>query len=203
MVIAPVGSLVIRTCWAVMKAFKRRYEMNADQHGLDDQAYSSSYSKHARVPFADNNLLPLPDTVKDEEAIVLSDIACTGWHGVELGEVSGEEGRNNVAIWGMGPVGLMAARWALFRGAKKVVCIDNLPERLAKAAEIGCVPLDFSKEDVYETLKKHFTYGPDVGIDCVGFRYTKSWLHTVERAVNLETDGVDVVAEVLIVAAYL
>ncbi|KAJ3189748.1 hypothetical protein HDU85_000032 [Gaertneriomyces sp. JEL0708] len=159
--------------------------------------YEGLQAEYARVPFADINLLPLPESVSDEAAITLSDIACTGWHGTELGEVSAEEGKNNVAIWGMGPVGLMAARWAVHRGAKKVVAIDSVPERLEKAKSIGAIPLNYTKEDVFEGLKKHFQYGPDVGIDCVGFRYAKSLMHKVERALNLETDAVDVVAEVI------
>ncbi|KAI8826232.1 GroES-like protein [Fimicolochytrium jonesii] len=160
--------------------------------------YDGLQAEIARVPFANVNLLPLPDSVSDAHGIVLSDIACTGWHGVDLGEVSSAEGRNTVAVWGAGPVGLMAARWALHRGAKKVVVIDTVAARLEVARSIGCVPLDFAKEDVYETLMKHFPAnggGPDVAIDCVGFRYNKSYLHAIQRGLNLETDGVDVVAE--------
>ncbi len=40
-----------------------------------------------RVPFADIKLLPVPDSVKDEQVVMLSDIACTAWHGMELGEI--------------------------------------------------------------------------------------------------------------------
>jgi len=159
--------------------------------------YEGTQAEYVRVPFADNNVLPLPDNISDEKAMSLSDIACTSWHGTDLGEVSDKEGRNTVAIWGLGPVGLLAVQWAFVRGAKKVVAIDNVQARLDIAAKLGAVPLNFDKQDVYETLMKEFpvTKGPDVAIDCVGFRYNKSWLHAVQKKLNLETDSIDVVVE--------
>ncbi|KAJ3035640.1 hypothetical protein HDV00_003580 [Rhizophlyctis rosea] len=158
--------------------------------------YEGTQAEYVRVPFADLNVLPLPENISDDKALSLSDIACTSYHGTDLGEVSDKEGRNNVAIWGLGPVGLLAVQWAFVRGAKKVVAIDNVPERLAIAEKMGAVPLDFSKKDVYETLMKEFPgKGPDVAIDCVGFRYNKSWLTTIQKKLSLETDSLDVIAE--------
>lgn len=49
---------------------------------------------------ADNNLLKVPEGLRDEQVIFLSDILCTGWHANELARVG--EG-DNVAIWGAGP----------------------------------------------------------------------------------------------------
>ena len=57
-------------------------------------------------------------------------------------------------IFGAGPVGLMAAYSAVLRGASEVYVVDRVPERLAKAKEIGCTPIDFGKGDPVEQIKK-------------------------------------------------
>jgi threonine dehydrogenase-like Zn-dependent dehydrogenase len=53
----------------------------------------------------------------------------------------------SIVVFGAGPVGLMAAYSAVLRGASEVYVVDRVPERLAKAKEIGCTPIDFSASD--------------------------------------------------------
>ena len=48
----------------------------------------------------------------------------------------------------------MAAYSAILRGASEVYVVDRVPERLQKAKDIGCIPIDFSKEDAAEQIKK-------------------------------------------------
>jgi hypothetical protein len=61
---------------------------------------------------------------------MLSDVACTGWHGNEMASV--RQG-DQVAVWGAGPVGLMAGYLALrLRGAKRVIIIDNVKVRITE-----------------------------------------------------------------------
>ena len=62
------------------------------------------------MPFADLNCFPIPDDVPDEKALYMSDVLCTSLHSVVMGEV--QEG-STVAIWGLGPIGLMAVRWCV------------------------------------------------------------------------------------------
>lgn len=63
-----------------------------------------------------------------------SDIVCTGCHATELGRV--QEGQA-VAVWGCGPMGLVAQEWARYRGAAQVMAIDRIPTRLELAAGRG------------------------------------------------------------------
>ncbi|CAF5122176.1 unnamed protein product, partial [Rotaria sp. Silwood1] len=58
---------------------------------------------------------------------MLSDIACTAWHAMELGEV--KQGQT-VALWGRGPGGLIAIMCAKHRGVKRIIAIDHIPKRL-------------------------------------------------------------------------
>lgn len=59
-----------------------------------------------------------------------------------------------MAVFGAGPVGLMAAYSAILRGASDVFVIDRVAERLAKAKEIGAIPIDFSASDPVDQILK-------------------------------------------------
>jgi threonine dehydrogenase-like Zn-dependent dehydrogenase len=133
--------------------------------------YPGGQAEYVRVPFADYNALLLPPgTEHEEDFALLADIFPTGWHGVEL---SGFRPGESVAVFGAGPVGLMAAYSAVLRGASQVYVVDRVPERLAKAKEIGCIPIDFSKGDAAEQIKTA-RGGKEVdrGVDAVGYQAT-------------------------------
>ncbi|ASR00651.1 MULTISPECIES: glutathione-independent formaldehyde dehydrogenase [Streptomyces] len=131
--------------------------------------YPGGQAERLRVPFADFNCLKLPAGEEFEtDFVLLADIFPTGYHGCELAEVSPGE---SVAVYGAGPVGLMSAYSALLRGAAKVFVVDRVPERLAKAEEIGAIPIDFSKDDaVRQILDRTGGEGTDKGIDAVGYQ---------------------------------
>ncbi|KIM85569.1 hypothetical protein PILCRDRAFT_816765 [Piloderma croceum F 1598] len=133
--------------------------------------YQGGQAEYVKVPFADFNALKLPPGEEHEEDFaLLADIFPTGWHGVQLsGFLPGE----SIVIFGAGPVGLMAAYSAVLRGASEVYVVDRVPERLAKAKEIGCIPIDFGKGDPVEQIKK-MRGGKEVdrGVDAVGYQAT-------------------------------
>ncbi|MGP4015548.1 glutathione-independent formaldehyde dehydrogenase [Saccharopolyspora sp. 5N708] len=131
--------------------------------------YPGGQAEYLRVPFADFNCLKLPaDGSHEADFVLLADIFPTGYHACELARVSPGE---SVAVYGAGPVGLMAAYSALLRGAARVFSVDRVPERLAKAEEIGATPIDFSKGDPVEMIKEQTEgEGTDKGIDAVGYQ---------------------------------
>jgi len=131
--------------------------------------YRGGQAEFLRVPFADFNCLKLPPGPEHEDDFVLlADIFPTGYHGCELADVSPGE---SVAVYGAGPVGLMAAYSAFLRGAKKVFVVDRVPERLDKAREIGAVPIDFTAGNPVEQIKDQTGgEGTDKGIDAVGYQ---------------------------------
>jgi len=154
--------------------------------------YDGGQAEYLRVPYADNNCLVIPANIPDEKVLLLSDTMCTGWHGNELGGVTAGQ---TVAIWGAGPVGLMAAMWAKFRGAR-VIIIDKLAYRLQIAAiKLGCITIDASLVNVIETMRSICPAGPDVAIECVGFRFPESVVHKVERMLGAETDTPEVLTQ--------
>jgi glutathione-independent formaldehyde dehydrogenase len=131
--------------------------------------YTGGQAEYLRVPYADFNCLPLPPGTEHEaDYALLADIFPTGYHGCELADVSPGE---TVAVYGAGPVGLMAAYSAQLRGASRVFAVDRVPERLAKAREIGAIPIDFSRGDPVEQIHEQTGgEGTDKGIDAVGYQ---------------------------------
>jgi threonine dehydrogenase-like Zn-dependent dehydrogenase len=75
-------------------------------------------SEYVRVPFADTNLLAIPDELPDEKALFLSDIVPTALFGVQMGHVKKGD---TVGIWGLGPVGLLVAKWCQLMGASRII----------------------------------------------------------------------------------
>lgn len=127
--------------------------------------FAGGQAEYVRVPFGDVNLLPIPDDISDEQAIYLSDVLPTSYHavvdtGVQEGDV--------VGIWGLGPIGQCVARWAKLKGAKRIIGIDNVKDRLAFASEkSGVETIDFDHhKDVVKRLQEVCPGGLDVAIDC-------------------------------------
>lgn len=156
--------------------------------------YPGGQAEYIAVPFADVNLLEVPDTLPDEKVLFLSDAVTTGFFATEEGRVQPGQ---TVAVWGCGPVGIMAQEWARHKGAQ-VIGIDCVPDRLDLATSRGSRVIDFEEENVLELLKHvNEGRGPDVCIECVGFRYAKSLHHKVQRAIKLETDSIDALSEAI------
>ena len=161
-------------------------------------SYDGSQAEYVRVPFADTNCFPIPDEVPDEKALYMSDVLCTALHAAEMGEVSRGD---TVAIWGLGPIGLCTARWCQIRGAKRIVGIDYVPERLALASsQLGIEVVDrknFGSKQVTDMLMQMEPKGFDVCIEAVGFRFPVGFVHKAARSLNLETDTPEIIDECL------
>jgi glutathione-independent formaldehyde dehydrogenase len=117
--------------------------------------YKGGQAEYLRVPYADFNCLKLPGTPGDQwedDFVLLADIFPTGWHAAELANVKSGD---TVAVFGAGPVGLLAAYSALIKGASEVFVVDRAPERLKKAEQIGAIPIDFTKGNPVEQIKQH------------------------------------------------
>lgn len=123
-----------------------------------------------RVPFGDFNCLRLPEDARErqDDYVMLADIWPTGYHATELAQVAPGD---TVAVYGAGPVGLMAAYSATLRGAAQVMVIDHQPDRLRLAGKIGAVPVDARRADpVGQVLELTGGRGADKGCECVGWQ---------------------------------
>jgi glutathione-independent formaldehyde dehydrogenase len=114
--------------------------------------YQGGQAEFVLVPYADFNCLKLPGKPGDEwedDFLLLSDVFPTAFHATELAHVSAGK---TVAVFGAGPVGLLSAYCSLLKGASEVYVVDNIPERLRKAEELGATPVDFSEGDPVEQI---------------------------------------------------
>jgi threonine dehydrogenase-like Zn-dependent dehydrogenase len=118
-------------------------------------------AEFVRVPFANINLVKLPDEVTDDEAILLSDIFPTGYMAAELAEI---HAGSTVAVFGCGPVGQFAIASAKLLNAGRIFAIDAIPSRLDMARAQGAEAINFEQEDPVQAIKG-FTAG--IGVDRV------------------------------------
>ncbi|WP_326951295.1 glutathione-independent formaldehyde dehydrogenase [Amycolatopsis sp. NBC_01307] len=130
--------------------------------------YNGGQAEYLRVPWADFNALVLPEGADHElDYTMLSDIFPTGWHGVELAKMQPGE---TIVVYGAGPVGLMAAHAAKIKGASRVFVVDQQPDRLKLAEQLGAIPVDRSAGDAVEQLTDLTDGGADRGVDAVGYQ---------------------------------
>ncbi|MER2264937.1 zinc-dependent alcohol dehydrogenase [Methylobacterium oxalidis] len=164
--------------------------------------YAGGQAEYLRVPFADKTHIKVPDSLTDEQVLFLSDILPTGWQAAVQCDI---EPTDTVAIWGAGPVGQMAVRSAVLLGAKQVVCIDRVPERLDMARAGGAITIDFSQESVISRLNELTGgKGPEKCIDSVGMEAhatatIDSMYDRAKQAMMLETDRPHVLREMIYV----
>ncbi|RKG80099.1 NAD(P)-dependent alcohol dehydrogenase [Corallococcus exercitus] len=146
-------------------------------------------AEYVRVPFAQANLAPIPDELKDEQVLLLADIASTGFSGAESGGVKIGDA---VVVFAQGPIGLCATVGARLMGASLVIGVDGDEARLAMARKLGAdVVLDFRDQDVVAEVKRLTGGGVDVAIEALGTQQTfESALRSLNPGGTLSSLGV-------------
>lgn len=148
--------------------------------------YWGGQAEYVRVPFADYNCIKLPGEEGDEfeeDFLLLSDVFPTGYHGAKLANV---QAGYTVAVFGAGPVGLLAAYSSILLGASQVFVVDRSKVRLQIAEQMGAIPIDFTSGNPAKQIKEYrrknrnimesFKAGEEknlgvmCGIDAVGYQ---------------------------------
>jgi threonine dehydrogenase-like Zn-dependent dehydrogenase len=149
-------------------------------------AYAGGQAEFVRVPKANVGPLKIPESLRDEQVLFLSDILPTGYQAVLNADVGPG---STVAIFGAGPVGCMAAACARLQGAERIFMIDHHPYRLDFAAEAyGVEPINFEEVDdpAEYIIEQTLSRGVDASIDAVGFEAKGSPIETVLSTLKLE-----------------
>ncbi|RAK62367.1 zinc-dependent alcohol dehydrogenase [Hymenobacter edaphi] len=148
--------------------------------------YDGGQAEYARVPYADFGPRKVPDNLTDEQVLFLTDIFPTGYSGIDWANVKGGE---IVAIFGSGPVGIMAAKSAWLRGASRVIIVDTQQYRLdlaKKAANAEGILWEDHQQVVDAIRSMSGGYGAHVCVEAVGFEPDRSLLDRAKAVVNLE-----------------
>lgn len=163
--------------------------------------YAGSHAEYIRVPHADVDCFPVPEGLRDEQVVFLSDAGPTGYMGADFCNIHPGD---TVAVWGCGGVGLMAQKSAYLLGANRVIAIDRFPERLQMAREkVGSETINYEEVDsVLEALQEMTGgRGPDSCIDAVGMEAHGTTMQykydRVKQALHLHTDRGDALREAI------
>jgi len=154
--------------------------------------YAGAHAQYVRVPHADNDCFLVPEGLRDEQVIFLSDAVPTGYMGADFCNI---QPGDTIAVWGCGGVGLMAMQSAYLLGAERVIAIDRFPDRLQMAREKAhAETINYTEVDsVLEALKEMTGgRGPDACIDAVGMEAHGTGIgyayDRVKQTLRLETD---------------
>ena len=148
--------------------------------------YDGGQAEFVRVPYADYGPRKVPDNLTDEQVLFLTDIFPTGYSGIDWADVKGGE---IIAVFGAGPVGIMAAKSAWLRGAARVIIVDTQKYRLDKAkqtANAEGILWESHQQVVDEIRSMSHGYGADVCVEAVGFEPDRDLLDRVKSVINLE-----------------
>jgi threonine dehydrogenase-like Zn-dependent dehydrogenase len=143
-------------------------------------------AEFVRVPHADAGPIVIPDALDDEQVLFLSDILPTGYQAALNAQV---QPGHTLAIFGAGPVGLMAAACARLLGAERIFMVDHHDFRLKFAQEAyGVEPVDFSSVDdpALHIVEQTAFRGVDASIDAVGFEAKGSAVESALTQLRLE-----------------
>jgi threonine dehydrogenase-like Zn-dependent dehydrogenase len=134
--------------------------------GRFGHVFGGGQAERVRVPYADYLCEKVPADMADEDALFLGDILATGFCCAENG---GIRPGDTVAVFGAGPVGLLAMQSAQLFGPARVFAVDRVDYRLALAQEFGAEPVNLAAGDPAEQLRARTGgRGPDVVLECVG-----------------------------------
>lgn len=153
--------------------------------------YPGGQAEYVRVPYA--NFSPRKvDGLEDEQVLFLTDIFPTGWSAIDWANLKGGE---TVAVFGCGPVGIMAQKAAWLKGAGRVIGIDLLDYRLhvaEKAAKSEI--LNLQKTDVVQAIRDMTDgRGADVCVDAVGMEANRSIWEKISNTLHMQAGTIDVI----------
>ncbi|KUL38862.1 molecular chaperone GroES [Streptomyces sp. NRRL F-4489] len=148
-------------------------------------------AEYLRVPFGNTLPVKVPHGPPDERFVYLSDVLPTAWQAVEYAKVPEHR---NVVVLGLGPIGDMAARIALHRGAEQVIGVDLVPERLARAQARGVHTLDLTAygDGLGDEIRRLTGgRGADAVIEAVGMEaHGAPLIRAAQQAVGMLPDAI-------------
>ncbi|WP_347159441.1 zinc-dependent alcohol dehydrogenase [Pontibacter chitinilyticus] len=151
--------------------------------------YNGGQAEYARVPYADVGPMIIPDWMHPDDAVLLTDVVPTGYQAAEMG---GIQKGDTVAIFGAGPIGIMAAKSAWLFGAGRVIVFDQEEYRLdfvRKFAQCEAYNFKSISDPVVFMKKQTDSLGADVCIDAVGAEAAGSKLQTITGRKTLMQAG--------------
>jgi alcohol dehydrogenase len=151
---------------------------------------NGAQAEYLLVPFAQANLAKIPPQLSDEQVLLLSDIASTGFSASETANLRLGD---TVAVFAQGPVGLCATLGARLKGAGLIIAVESDPKRADMARTMGAdIVLNYQDVDVVSEIKRLTDgCGVDIAIEALGAQSTfESALSCIKPGGTLSSLGV-------------
>ena len=151
---------------------------------------NGAQAEYVLVPFARANMAKIPADLRDEQVVLLSDIASTG---ISAAESADMQIGDTVAVFAQGPIGLCATAGATLKGASLIIAIESHPVRVKMAKKMGAdIVLNHLEQDVVAEIKRLTDgKGVDVSIEALGTQETfESALRVLRAGGTLSSLGV-------------
>ncbi|MCM3727403.1 glutathione-dependent formaldehyde dehydrogenase [Neobacillus cucumis] len=165
------------TCWYCQHDLTSQCD-NSNPHGdmggffgysESTGGYAGGQAEYMRVPYGNFTPFKIPENceMEDEKLVLLADAASTAYWSVDH---AGVKDGDTVVILGCGPVGLLAQKFAWYKGAKRVIAVDYIDYRLQHAKRTNNVEIvNFEQHENTGLYLKEITKGgADIVIDAVG-----------------------------------
>ncbi|PAF32761.1 zinc-dependent alcohol dehydrogenase [Paenibacillus sp. 7516] len=148
--------------------------------------YAGGQAEYLRVPFANFTHFKIPESCEqeDESLCLISDAMTTAFWSVDN---AGVKDGDTVVVVGCGPVGLLAQKFAWFKGAKRVIAVDYLDYRLQHAKQTNQVEIVNSGTipGAGDHIKELTKGGADIVIDCSGMSGKMTPLESLASGLKL------------------
>jgi 2-desacetyl-2-hydroxyethyl bacteriochlorophyllide A dehydrogenase len=151
---------------------------------------NGAQAEYLLVPFAQANMAKIPSDLRDEQVVLLSDIASTG---ISAAESAHMQIGDTVAVFAQGPIGLCATAGAKLRGASLIIAVESDPVRAKTAKRMGAdiVVNHLEQDAVAEIRRLTDGKGVDVAIEALGTQETfESALRVLRAGGTLSSLGV-------------
>lgn len=123
-------------------------------------------TKLVRVPYADQGLTRIPDSVTDRQALFVGDILATGFWAARISEITPDD---TVLILGAGPTGICTLLCALLRQPKRVIVCEKDLQRLQFVRTHYPQVLTVTPDEVQTFVLAHSDHGgADVVLEVAG-----------------------------------
>lgn len=151
--------------------------------------YAGGQAQYVRVPYANFGPRQVPADFGDEEVLFLTDIFPTGYTAVDWAQLKGGE---TVAVFGCGPVGLMAQKVAWLKGAKRVIGVDLQPYRLEAArCTANSETINAAETDPVQAIRDLTDgRGADVCVDAVGLEANRTFVDKLSNLIHAQAGSI-------------
>ena len=127
-------------------------------------------AEYVRVPYADQGLNKIPDSVTDEQALLVGDVLATGYWAAQISEI---KTRDTVLIIGAGPTGICTLQCVRLKNPKRIIVCDQDEERLKFVRSHYPEVLTVDPKQVTDFVRECSDYGgADVVLEVAGSETT-------------------------------